>query len=136
MSSLAGPSLVLMENCDCRRLDSLHTGDRILSVLESGLVVACSVTGKEFRGDMDSSLVCTHQGRSLVGLHDIVLELPDGKHELTDIAISDWVRVRLDDGRMGWDQIVSISPGGKALIFRVSTDGPKNFLVNGLVVHN
>jgi len=125
-----------MENGDWRRLDSLQPGESLACVGADRYLSSCEVIAKRCVGERECVSVSTHRCHVLVGLENIMLMAADEYRPLSKIMIGEWILGRLDDGRMGWDCVERVEPSGIHLIFELDVSGQKNFIAEGLVVHD
>lgn len=131
---LLGSSLILMENGEWRRLDSLQFGERVACLDDQRRMTATEVSGKHCHGEHRALKLSTHQGRQLRASRDLSLLAVDSFTALDALLPGDWVLAKFDDGRIGWDAIEAIEPLETVLLFSLDTRTHGNFIAEGLVV--
>lgn len=132
---LLGSSLILMENGEWRRLDSLQSGDRVATVDERRSVISTAVTGKALAAEAAHLCIRTHQHRVLRCSLEQAFSAVDGPAPLSVLSPGDWILAKFDDGRIGWDAIESVGPAEVGLLFTLAVQCHSNVIAEGLLVH-
>ncbi|MEN6550039.1 MAG: hypothetical protein ABFE07_28690 [Armatimonadia bacterium] len=132
---ILGASLVLMENGEWRRLDSLQPGERVATVDERRAIVSTGVTAKALVSEAGHCRLRTHQRRHLQCDLDQVFVAVDGPAALRALSVGDWILAKFDDGRVGWDAIEAIEPAPVGLLFSLGVACHGNVIAEGLLVH-
>ena len=143
INCMTGDTPVRMADGSERRLDAVRPGDQV-ATYENGKLSTSRVLAWKNQGEDDVfELVTTNGNRVRANRRHPFLIKRAGITSwvrLGDLQLKDRIAAlsapQTDLKEFEWDEIVSITPAGRASVYDVQIERTENFIANGLVSHN